>query len=698
MDIFESCQKVNDFLAEEDATSARNELISILDYHEQHDVKYTPIINHLIRETGLYPYMKLETALWHDRFVFDAFKVDVGAKAPVTLHREQSVLLKKLLAGEDVAVSAPTSFGKSFVIDAFISITRPKNVVIIVPTIALTDETRRRLYPKFSGPYKIITTPDVEVSEQNIFIFPQERAISYLKKIDAIDILIIDEFYKASSDFDKERSPALIKALMEFSKMSRQRYFLAPNISELHDNPFTRGMEFFQLDFNTVILKKYDLYKKIAGNQHVKSQELVMILKEYRSKTLIYAGSYPDIERVSTLVLEHEPRVECELLNSFADWLSVNYEDNWNLVNLVKRGVGVHNGSLHRSLSQIQIKLFEEPEGLNRIISTSSIIEGVNTSAENVIIWRNKNGSANINDFTYKNILGRSGRMFKHFVGNAFILESPPAQTATQLKLEFPDELVGDIDETKFEDDLTREQIIKIIAFKDDMSELVGRETFNKFQRENAFQGAKSSLIKDIATNLVHDHTKWSGLGYLNSDDPEDWKGYLFKIIKLGGGGWDAPYGTVVGFIQKLSENWGKSIPELLDEMSELNVGIDQFFKLERHVTFKLSSLLHNLNTIQKEVLPEYSVDISPFVAKTAHAFLPSVVYHLEEYGMPRMISKKIHHEGVIDFLDDDLTVHSTIDIFRGINRDGLKDRVATLDHFDRYIVDYFYAGISAFN
>ena len=101
------------------------------------------------------------------------------------------------------------------------------------------------------------------------------------------------------------------------------------------------------------------------------------------------------------VITEHEPKVDRKLLNSFADWLSKNYEENWDLVNLVRRGVGVHNGSLHRSLSQIQIKLFEEQEGLNRIVSTSSIIEGVNTSAENVILWRNKSGRTNIDNFTY---------------------------------------------------------------------------------------------------------------------------------------------------------------------------------------------------------------------------------------------------------------------------------------------------------
>src|SRR5690606_10585002 len=150
----------------------------------------------------LFPYLKPNSASWQDRFVFEAFKVNTGLEAPITLHREQSSLLKQLLQGTNLAVSAPTSFGKSFVIDAFISIKKPENVVIIVPTIALADETRRRLYPKFSSSYKIITTTESEPAKSNIFIFPQERALSYLSRIKSIDILVVDEFYKASKLFD----------------------------------------------------------------------------------------------------------------------------------------------------------------------------------------------------------------------------------------------------------------------------------------------------------------------------------------------------------------------------------------------------------------------------------------------------------------------------------------------------------------
>lgn len=144
--IFSECHKINDLLISNKENEAREELIKLLDYHNTNEIQFTPLINHMIRETGLFPYLQQDTANWEERYVYEVFKVNVGLNEPVTLHREQSLLLKKLLEGKSIAVSAPTSFGKSFVIDAFIKIKKPKNVLIIVPTIALTDETRWNLF------------------------------------------------------------------------------------------------------------------------------------------------------------------------------------------------------------------------------------------------------------------------------------------------------------------------------------------------------------------------------------------------------------------------------------------------------------------------------------------------------------------------------------------------------------------------
>lgn len=695
MDIFEACHHVNDFILQRKESEARDELIKILDYHSKEKIKYSELVNHLIRQTGLYPYISVDTASWQDRFTYESFKVDLGLDEPLTLHREQSLILKKLIEGKDLAISAPTSFGKSFVVDAFIAITKPNNIMIIVPTVALTDETRRRLQRKFSKEYKIITTADVELAKKNIFIFPQERAINYNDKIDNLDMLVIDEFYKASKAFDKERAPSLIRAILKLGKKAKQRYFLAPHISKVNENPFTRGMEFMSLDFNTVYLEKHNLFEEIQKDENKKNAALLKILNEREGKTLIYAGTYSNIDNISTLIIANKPEVQCELLTYFKDWLAINYDSNWQLTNLVSRETGIHNGQLHRSLSQIQIKLFEEENGLRRIISTSSIIEGVNTSAENVVIWRDRNGSSRLNDFTFRNIIGRGGRMFRHFIGNIFILEAPPTSEATQLDLTFPDEIIGEIDEDSFKKELTTKQIADIILYKEEMCSLLGSEKFASLQEAGAFQSSDSKLIKNIAENIKDKSFLWNGLDYLNSIDVENWDRLLYKIINLQPGAWGIEYNRFVEFIKILSKNWTSTIPELLYELDEYDIGIDVFFKLERTATYKFAALASDVNTIQKELLTEKDYDISPFISKISHAFLPSVVYQLEEYGLPRMISKKIQHAEVIDFTNKDLSLHQTIDLFNKLGLAYLVKNIYNLDNFDKYILKYFYKGIS---
>ena len=693
--IFESCHNINELLISNDDNEARQQLIKLLDYHNNQKIEYTPLVNHLIRETGLFPYLRPNTSNWEERFIYNVFKVDVGEKEPLTLHREQSFLLKELLEGKNIAVSAPTSFGKSFVIDAYIKIKKPKNVIIIVPTLALTDETRRRLYRKFANQYKIITTSDVELAERNIFIFPQERALNYVNAVESFDILIIDEFYKAGYKFDKTRSPSLVRAMIKLGEKAKQKYYLAPNIQSIDDNPFTKDMIFHRLDFNTVFLEKHNLYEQIEkNNTEQKSSFLLNILEENNTKSLIYAGTYSNIESLSNLFLTTFKEEGNELLNIFSEWLGKNYDFNWNLTKLIKRGVGVHNGQLHRSLSQIQVKLFDEEKGIKNLISTSSIIEGVNTSAENVIIWRNRKGSAKLDDFTYKNIIGRGGRMFQHFIGKIYILEEPPSQEETQLDLPFPDEIIGDIDEEKYQGLLTKEQLAKLKVYQNDMGELVGVEVYERMRGESVFQSSNSDLVKRIAIDLHKHPTDWNGLNYLNEFKPADWTRLIYKIINLQPGNWETRNKTFVEFIKIIAHNWKKSIPELLQELEDYDVGVNEFFKLERNITFKFTSLLKDINSLQKEILKGKNYDISKFIAYCSHAFLPKVVFQLEEYGLPRMISKKFQKSKIINFYDSELTIHKAIEIFNEIGLRQLKERTIELDKFDEYILDYFFEGI----
>ncbi|EPF7766461.1 DEAD/DEAH box helicase [Vibrio vulnificus] len=694
MDVFDKCAEINDLIINKNELSARNELIKLLAFLEEHEKPYSPLVNNLIRQVGLYPYLKMDTSSWQDRFVYESFKVDVGGKKTLTLHREQSSILKKLINGSHLAVSAPTSFGKSFIIDSFIAIKKPDNIVIIVPTIALTDETRRRLHKKFSNEYKVITTSEVSLSDKNIFVFPQERAIHYVNKLDSIDMLVIDEFYKASADFDKERSPALINAILKLGSKAKQRYFLAPNIKSVNDSIFTKGMEFIPVDFNTVYLEKHDLFNQIGKNEDLKSDVLLEILSKTKGKSLIYAGTYSNITNVSNLLIDKHQPIERLLLREFELWLTENYDRNWKLTNLIKRGSGIHNGQLHRSLTQIQVRLFEEPEGLTNLISTSSIIEGVNTSAENVIIWKNKNGRSKLNDFTYRNIIGRGGRMFKHFIGKIYILDEPPKSGDTQLTLDLPEELAGDVDLEELKNELTPEQIAYIIAYKQEMDEILGYGKFNELQESGQFESSNSILLRDIAKELVTNKQTWSGLNYLNSSNVNEWDRLLYLVLKLAPGQWGIQYGNFVGFIKVLSNNWNRTIPQLLDDLDQYDIGVDKFFELERHVTFKLTSILNDINVIQKNIIDQ-SVDISSFIAKVSNAFLPPLVYQLEEYGLPRMLSKKIHEQGIIDLERTDIELHDVFKEFTDMSIENRSKLLLIFTSFDRYIFDYFLEGIT---
>lgn len=693
MDIFEACHEINDLINDGDNRSARDQLIKLSSNVERENLDYPPYLNELIRTTGLFPYMKHKNATWDQKFVQSAFAVDVG-RQKVTLHREQSYVLKTLLDGTDLAVSAPTSFGKSFIIDAYIAAKCPKNVVIIVPTIALMDETRRRIFKKFSDRYEIITAPDADLGENNILIFPQERTFRYLKKLESIDLLVVDEFYKISPKHDKERSPALMKAVLKLSSKAKQRYYLTPNIKKLGQNVFTSGMEFLELlDFNTVFLEKHDLYDEINGDLEKKREHLLRIVGPRTSKTLIYAGNYTELDRVSGILIKSLAPIERTVTLHFANWLRQNYRKDWQLADLVERGVAVHNGQIHRCLSQIQVQIFELTQGFDSIISTSSIIEGVNTSAENIVLWRSKVGGKKLQDFTYKNIIGRGGRMFKHFVGKIYLLDPPPDDQDAQLEIELPDSILGGLSDTWDKIQLSSQQQEKIRIYREEMTKILGDRNHRRLQDEELLNDPDTDFILSLARDMRNNPGNRRGFGHLNSNNPDDWDRILYKIIKLKPGGWDMAYSDVVSVTKIISMNWRDELPNILERLDAVGIGIDKFFKAERAITFKLAALVGDANELYKSII-DRRTDVSRFAARVSHAFLPRAVYGLEEYGLPRMISRKIHSSGMINFEAEECDLKNAIESIRRIGLQNLRS-IPSMSPFDRAILGYFHRGIT---
>lgn len=693
IEIFEECARINGLIENSNKAEARSLVINLLDKLQREQIEYTPLVNHLIREVGLYPYIDCNTALWEDQVVVEAFKANVGEEKPVTLHSAQSRVLKRLLAGDNIAVSAPTSFGKSFIIDAFIAIRKPENVVIIVPTIALADETRRRIEHKFSRHYKIITTTDATLAEANIFIFPQERSFAYIGKLEKIDMLIVDEFYKVSSMFDDERSSSLLSAIIELGKISRQKYYLAPNIHKIADNVFTQGMQFMRLvDFKTVITKSAKIYERLKEGENrdeFKKHYLVDILHKTKSKTLVYAGSYGNINKVADILANSLTLKNTTLLKNFNDWLKVNYGQDFSLCKLCERGVGVHNGKMHRSLSQIQIKLFEVDNGLDTVISTSSIIEGVNTQAEQVIVWSNKNGSNKFDYFTYRNIIGRAGRMFKYFVGKVYLLEEPPAQEDTTLKIEFPEEVVEALDSENPGVEINQEQNNKIKDYESYMTDALGVDNFNQIRKLSLYRSCDPRSLKQLVEKLKANPNWPNGYSALALANTYNWREPIMDVISLLG---DNMARLIKIAIWKMPDNWKRSIADIYSELSD--VSYEDLFSAERYLSYNLCSTLSIINVLKKSFNPE-SPDISGFIGRAANAFLPKLVYQLEEYGLPRMISRKIQDSGLINFEDESIEISEIIEQFNNIGQENLIENLKDILPFDKFIINYFYEGIS---
>jgi len=338
-------------------------------------------------------------------------------------HREQAEIYRDLLTGQSVVLSAPTSFGKSLIIDALVATYEFQTIVIIVPTIALIDETRRRLV-RFRDRYKVVTHNSQSRDERTIFVLTQERAVDR-DDLEDIDLLVIDEFYKLDpgKETENDRSSTLNHAFYKLNRQAKQLYLLGPNINEIPDG-FGRRFKcvFKRTDYNTVVSQIH----RVAWRPDRK-KALVKLCGGLTDPTLIYCKSPRQTHEAAALLVDAGLGIHRPILSAAAAWIGREYHAGWSFVAALEHGVGLHHGGIPRALSQLNIALFNEGI-LPFLVCTSTLIEGVNTAAKNVIVYENKIATTKLDFFTFNNIKGRSGRMFQHFLGNGFIFDQEPEE------------------------------------------------------------------------------------------------------------------------------------------------------------------------------------------------------------------------------------------------------------------------------
>lgn len=621
---------------------ARELVIRALQYKSLLCKEDQGLLDTLVRQVGLFPYLDPENLSISDLLAYEYHR-PLNMDGDIVFHSAQAEAYRKLLSGASVVLSAPTSFGKSLIIDAIISSGRFKNIVIIVPTIALIDETRRRLL-KFSDDFKIITHNEQERLDKNIFVMTQEKALNYPDLV-GIDFFVIDEFYKLDLESDQDRACLLNQVFYKLYKTGAQFYLLGPNIRGVPESKKGR-LEYYYMetDFSTVVTET----KYISPVPSAKEVTL-NICKELQEPTLIYCKSPGSLRKLVVYFLENNFSFNDPSLDDAISWLCENYHPDWLLVRALNSGIGIHHGRLPRSIAQFIVRAFNQ--GLLRFLfCTSTLIEGVNTSAKNVIVYDNKIARRKLDFFTFNNIKGRSGRMFKHFIGNVFILNEEPLSElpivdfpAFTQSENAPDELLIQIDW----EDLSKESKQRIEYARD--------QNFLEWNVIKQNYGINPENQIELAKALRQNSSEfYRSLNWRNH--PKDYEDLKFasKIIWEFLGAKNKSSTAVKSHDQLCYKIWqivcGNSIKDMIMKEIENGSNADEAVEdtlefIRSWATFNFPRYIRALDNIQKSVFSELGYkpgNFSPFADSIENLRMYPAVTALDEYGLPHQITLKI--------------------------------------------------------
>lgn len=586
----------------------------------------------LARASGLWNYIDRETSDIRDRIVAET--VTVPELDGITLHREQVAALNVLLDGQNLILSAPTSFGKSLLIDALIATGKYQRIAIVLPTIALLDEFRRRLRKRFSSQYELVMHADEEASSApTIFLGTQERLL-HRKDLGTIDLTVVDEFYKLDPYRQDERSITLNAAVYKLLSRSRQFFFLGPNIDGLVFSDTGRWkFEFLKTRFQTVAVNTFDM----TGVPN-KEERLIEEAGEERNWPCLIFVSSPDKANKLAQTLG-ETMAASDDSSSFADWLRANVGNSWPLIESIENGFAVHHGRIPRAIASQTIRMFNKRQ-IPVLICTSTLIEGVNTAAKTVLIYDKKIARSDYDFFTYSNIRGRAGRLGQHHVGQVYLFNDPPEKT----EMEVEPTLFGEIDDAPddyvvhLEPDDTNEDVSdRIVLLREnlglDLDELrvassVGLDTALIIKQE-VEKALKRNL--DLVWNRLPDYNQIKGLVDVlcRVKRPTEFGAWSAKQL---------PY-----FISSLSRS--KTMKQFLLDYHEgykgKDRGQDNIFKFLRACEYGLPQHFSLINIFVSKLYD--NVDYSLFTYSMSTWFRPEILKNLDEEGIPIQISERFY-------------------------------------------------------
>ena len=389
------------------------------------------------------------------------------AKNEIQLTDFQLLLFNSLEKERNLSISAPTSAGKSFVLNLSlanqIKEKECNSIVYVVPTRALISEvsTRVRNAIKRIGQDKAIirTTPfpiDRKIIRSNVvYIFTQERLLHFLSSTDTepeIDTLIIDEAHEIQNG---KRGIILQTAIdIALSKFNNAKLLFA---SPLIKNPeyflslfkITSNGKFFTevispvsqniLLVNQVERKPTKMHISLLNERGIteigefnlpfplrdsKNQQIANLAISLSNDDSVIAFSNTPSSaeeraiHASTLKQCIDPNEDIKV---FINFIEQEIHPDYALINCLKKGIAFHYGNMPSLLRTGVEELFRNGS-IKVVFCTSTLLQGVNLPAKHIIIENPKSGDNGMSRADFLNLAGRAGRLLNEFHGNVWCI------------------------------------------------------------------------------------------------------------------------------------------------------------------------------------------------------------------------------------------------------------------------------------
>lgn len=397
---------------------------------------------------------------------------EISSSLTLNLTNFQAEIFRNLIANKNVSFSAPTSAGKSYIIHNFIAYQMWKqskfSVIYLVPTKSLITEVKSSIIEKLKefpldhkevavvGSADQLNTELYKDIEKRILVLTQERMQYIISHgLDfQVDLLIVDEAQKVK---ESERGVILEEVVEDTIKRNpkSQIVFISPFIKnpskfmELFDIPEVKsfstsktpvGQNIFyvtlkkreviisvlseELDRKTIEIEKIPLPAPLPKSQfRVKSWVVNNILGK-KGNSLIYCNRPSECVKISDEVSKERGQLELSAeLKEAIDFLKSHVHEQYYLPTHLRSGIGYHYGRMPHFVRRVVKELFDKKQ-IDYLCCTSTLLEGVNLPAKNILLHKPKAGQRNPMDkFSIKNLAGRAGRLGKDYYGNIYCVD-----------------------------------------------------------------------------------------------------------------------------------------------------------------------------------------------------------------------------------------------------------------------------------